>query len=221
MSENGSVRITRLIMGPVVITLCITLLRLWGELHHWNSVLFNSNAGGAGAIVGIAWLPFIFGPYFAWKLAAAGERPSGSGKVILFAVVGLLVVVGGSVVAFQSSPGAFSGKVLGGELLMVAAAMIQFMAWGTFAKTLLAYAFAARVPVAIVMFYAIRGGWGTHYDALPPGYAGPTDFLGKYVAIALVPQFIFWIAYTMIIGALVGGVILAISGRGKVVAQAA
>lgn len=222
MSENaGSVRITRLILVPLVITLAITFLRLWGELHHWSSVLFNSHAGGPGAIVGIAWLPFIFGPYFAAKLSAAGEGPAGAGKVIGYAFLGLVVFIGGSMIAEGGGPGAMSGKVVLGILLFVAAAVIQFMSWGTLARTLLAYGFGARVPVAIVMFYAIQGNWHTHYDALPPGYAGPTDMMGRFVAIGLVPQFLGWIPYTMIMGSLAAGIYLAIARRGKIVPQPA
>jgi len=214
MSENaGSVRITRLILVPLIITLVITFLRLEGELHHWSSIFFSRSAGGAGAIVGIVWLPFIFGPYFAARLTASGTAPSSGGKVILYAVIGLVVTI--LAVAMETSPGALNPRALAGMLLIAAAGMIQFMSWGTLARTLLAYGFGARVPVAIVMFYAMAGGWGTHYDALPPGYAGPTDFMGRYIAIGLVPQFIFWVAYTMIIGALAAGVYMAIAHRGR------
>jgi len=221
MSENaGSVRITRLIFVPLVITLAITLLWLEGELHHGSGLLLSRGAGGAGAIVGIAWLPFIFGPYFAARLTAAGAAPSSSGKVIVYALIGLVVTI--LAVAMETSPGALNARALAGLLLIAAAGMIQFMSWETLARTLLAYGFGARVPVAIVMFYALAGDWGTHYDALPPGYAGPTDFMGRYIAIGLVPQFIFRIAYTMIIGALAAGVYLAIARRGRgVVPQAA
>ncbi len=216
MSENaGSVRITRLILIPLIITLAITFLRLEGELHHWSSVFFNNHAGGLGAIVGIAWLPFIFAPYFAAKLAAAGEGPAGSGKVLLYAIVGVVVTVLGGLVGSNTQPGVLSGRAIAALLFVVAAALIQFIAWGTLSKTLLAYAFGARVPVAIVMFYAMAGSWGTHYDALPPNYAGPTDLMGRYVAMALVPQFIFWISYTIIVGSLAAGVYMMIAHRSQ------
>jgi hypothetical protein len=221
MTEEGSVRITRLILVPLIITLLITFLRLYGELHHWSSVLFRSSAGGAGAIVGIAWLPFIFGPYFAAKLARAGVRVPSGGKVTLYAVVGLIALAGGSAVAFGAAPGVMNGRAVVGLLLMIAGAMIQFMSWGPLAKTLLAYGFGARLPVMIVMFYAIAGNWQTHYDALPPGYNGPSDLLGKYIAIGLIPQFFFWIPYTMILGALAGGIYMAIKHRGRIVPQPA
>lgn len=222
MSENaGSVRIARLVAAPIIITLLITLLRLEGELHQWSSVLFNRNAGGLGAIVGIAWLPFIFGPYFAAKLANAGERPGSNGRVLLFGAIGLIVTVGAGILSSQSAPGVLSTTAMLGLLLMVASIVVSGMAWGTLGKTLLAYAFGARIPVAIVMLYAMRGNWGTHYDAVPPGYAGPTDFMGRYVDLALIPQFIAWIAYTMIIGTIAAGVYMLIAHRSRVVAQPA
>lgn len=214
MSENaGSVRISRLVAAPLVITLLITLLRLEGELHQWSSVFFNRNAGGLGAIVGIAWLPFIFGPYFAAKLAGAGERPASNSRVLLFGAVALIVTVGGGMLGSQTPPGVLSTDAVLGLLLMVASVVVAAMAWGTLGKTLLAYAFGARIPVAIVMFYAMRGNWGTHYDALPANYAGPTDFLGKYIAEGLIPQFVAWIAYTMIVGTLAAGVYMLIAHR--------
>jgi hypothetical protein len=40
-------------------------------------------------------------------------------------------------------------------------------------------------------FAAIRGNWGTYYDALPPDFP-EKSFWPKYLQIALVPQLIFW-----------------------------
>ena len=62
-SSGSSLSISRLITGPALITLGITILRLVGEMRHWSPLLFNTSAGGGAAIIGIAWLPFIFGPY--------------------------------------------------------------------------------------------------------------------------------------------------------------
>ena len=68
-TSGPSVSIRKLIMIPAVITLVLTILRLIGELQHWPRPWFDSSPGGGGAIVGISWLPILFGPYFAWKLA--------------------------------------------------------------------------------------------------------------------------------------------------------
>jgi len=218
-NEHSSPSVSRLIMVPALITLGITILRVVGEVQHWPKPLFNPSAGGGAAIIGIAWLPFIFGPYFALKLAGAGEGPSGAGKAIGFAVLGLvLMIIGGVTLAPQIR---FPGKLLVGLLLMAAGAAVQFSPWTALARTLVAYGYAARIPVAIVMYFAIRGDWGTHYDALPPNYTGPMDFWGKYFQIGLVPQLVLWVAYTVVLGSLCGTIAAVIRGRGKSVAAAA
>ena len=51
MSQETNVR--QLILVPAVITLGVTLLRLVGELAGWSPALFNREAGGGGALVGI------------------------------------------------------------------------------------------------------------------------------------------------------------------------
>ena len=85
-----------------------------------------------------------------------------------------------------------------------------FPAWPSLAKTLLAYGYTARIPVAILMFFAIKGSWGTHYDVVPPNYTGPTDLIGKYVTIGAVPQLVLWIVFTIIVGGLLGSITAAI-----------
>jgi hypothetical protein len=217
-NATSSLSVSRLILVPALITLGITILRLVGEMQHWSRVLFNPSAGGGAAIVGIAWLPFIFGPYFALKWAGAGVGPSGAGKVIGFAVLGLvLMILGGFAFAPQIH---FPGKMLVGVLLFAAGAAVQFLSWPGLAKTLLAYGYAARIPVAIVMFFAMRGSWGTHYDVLPPGYTGPMDFWGKYFQIGLLPQLVFWVVYTVVLGSLCGGIAALLKGRGRSAAPA-
>lgn len=220
-SKSGTrLCISRLILVPAVITLVITILRLVGELQHWPSPWFNASPGGGGAVIGISWLPFIFGPYFAVKLAGAGDRPSSVGKAIGFAVLGLVVAIGGSFVGFAPQVN-FPGKLYVGLLLLVAAGALQFPGWPSLAKSLVAYAYAARIPVAIVMYFAFQGNWGTHYDALPPGYAGPTAFWGKYFVLGLVPQLVLWVVFTMIVGGLFGAIAAAVTKRRPVKAQPA
>jgi hypothetical protein len=55
----------------------VTALRLVGELQHWSSALFNRAAAEAARIVGISWLPFLFGDLLR---AAPGTRGRGSGQ---------------------------------------------------------------------------------------------------------------------------------------------
>jgi hypothetical protein len=218
MTSGRRLSIVRLIFIPSVITLAVTLLRVTGELKHWSPILFNPAPGGGGAIMGITWLVLIFGVYFALKLSVAGEGPSRIGKANLFAVVGLVAMLTGAFVGFAHQI-QFPGKVVMGLLVIVAAAALQFLAWPALFKVLLAYGYAARIPVAIVMFFAVRGNWGTHYDALPPDFPDKS-FWPKYLQIALVPQLIFWIAFTVIIGTLFGSIATAIFGRRKLASPA-
>src|ERR1044072_9795091 len=98
MAETKSISILRLIFIPSVITLGITLLRLVGELQHWPTALFNRDAGGGGAIIGISWLPLIFGVYFALKLSESGEGPEDRGRAVRLSIVGLVLFIAGGVV---------------------------------------------------------------------------------------------------------------------------
>ena len=171
MADAKTVHVTRLIAIPTVITLAVTILRVVGELKHWPAPWFSSAAGGGGAIVGISWLPIIFGPYFALKLAAAGETPASLGKAIGYAFLGLVGfgIAGGFVqVAFRHIP----ALALVLFLAMLAAGFVPLAGWSALGKVLLAYALAARIPVLVVMYFAMRGnggaGWGTHYDVAPP-----------------------------------------------------
>ena len=220
MSESpsqSSVSVGKLIAIPAVITLAITILRLVGELQHWPRPWFDSSPGGGGAIVGISWLPILFGPYFAWKLATAGESPSGLGKPIGAAVAALVVFLAGGFLlgATEGHPGIIA---LLGSLITLAAAFVARMGWRAFGNVLLAYAVAARIPVLIVMFIAMSAnggqGWGTHYDVVLPAFVS-APFWQRFVYFALVPQATLWIGWTVTVGALFGSIVMAIFRPGR------
>jgi hypothetical protein len=71
------------------------------------------------------------------------------------------------------------------------------------------------------MNFAMRGDWKTHYDAIPAGFPEDLSFWDKYIQLAFVPQMVMWIAFTIIMGSLFGGVAIAVARRGKAAAQAA
>lgn len=215
-SRSGVSRNTlRLILIPAIITLVITLVRLLGELQHWPAPWFVSSAGGGGAIVGIAWLPIIFGPYFALKLKGSGQGPESMGKAVGFSILGLVVLAFGGFLAFSGGGVHFSGKTLVAFVIMLIAAFVPWAGWGSLTKTLVAYAYSARIPVIIVMFFALRGQWGTHYDAVPPGYPAGAAFWPKYIELALLPQLFFWIGYTVILASIIGTITAALVRRKK------
>jgi hypothetical protein len=219
MAETGSDRksIVQLILVPSLITLAITVLRLEGELHHWGSPWFNSSAGGGGAVVGISWLPIIFGPYFALKLAGWGEGTSSYGKALGATIGGLAVMVLGGVVLFRSRDSAVLAVL--GFVLTLAAAFVARTGWRALGSTLIAYAFAARIPVLIIMYLAMSGGWGTHYDAVEERFVS-APLLTKFFYEAFLPQMMLWIGYTTVVGSLFGEIVAAIFARKPVVQPA-
>lgn len=218
-SERVSIR--RLILWPSIITLAITGLRLVGELQHWSPRFFNPEAGGGGALVGISWLPLIFGVYFAIKLAGAGEAPPSASRAILVPVLGIVLVIAGVVAATvisKSPAGTISYRdwILSLVIINIAALVgliVQRYSWPALFKTLLAYAFAARIPVALIMLVAIYKNWGTHYDVAPMPEFPAMHWFMKWLLIGAVPQFVIWIAFTVIVGGLVGGITGAIARR--------
>jgi len=218
MAENTSgerISTLQLIALPAVITLAVTIVRLIGEMQGWSKVWFNPAPGGGLAPFGIVWLVPIFGVYFAVKLANAGESPASAGRVALFAFLGLVVSVIGFVAAFAvSKPGAPLAQLCI-VIASIVAIVIQKKAWPALFRTLLAYGFAARIPVTIIMFFAIRGNWGTHYDGPPPGFPADIGWFPKFILIGVIPQLVFWIAFTVIFGMLFGALGVAIANRGK------
>jgi len=213
-----------LILVPAIITLAITVLRLIGELQNWSPLLFGKAAGGGFALVGISWLPIIFGPYFAMKLAGAGEGPVSAGKAIGLTVVGLVVYFAGGFAFGIGLQKHIMPLVLVGMVIELVSAFIPRIGWRSLGNVLLAYAFAARIPVVLVMYIAMSAnggqGWGTHYDAVTPGFT-VTSFAQKFVDLAVIPQMSIWIGWTAVIGALFGSIAFAIFGRKQSVPAAA
>lgn len=219
MADNSSshVNIPKLILVPSIITLAVTLLRLVGELQNWPSVLFNREAGGGGSIIGITWLALIFGAYFAVKIARSGEDVPGAGRVIGFALLGLVITFAGGFLGFGMKA-EFPGKLIIGLILIAAGGVMPFLGWRTLAKVLLAYGYAARIPVLIVMYFAFRGNWHTHYDAVPPEFP-ELPFWSKFFQLAVVPQMVMWIVFTLIVGSIFGAIAIAFARRGKPASQ--
>ena len=218
MADNSSshVNIPKLILVPSIITLAVTLLRLVGELQNWPSVLFNREAGGGGSIIGITWLALIFGAYFAVKIARSGEEAPGAWRVIGFALLGLVITIAGLFLVGMKAE--FPGKIIIGLVLIAAGGVMPFLGWRTLAKVLLAYGYAARIPVLIVMYFAFRGNWHTHYDAVPPEFS-ELPFWSKFLQMAVVPQMMMWIVFTLTVGSIFGAIAIAFARRGKTASQ--
>ncbi len=202
--EAKDLNIKSWILIPAAVTLAVTLIRLLGELFGGPDFLFNASAGGAGALVGIVWLVPVFGIYFAVKLSKHGRRPVSMGKTIgAFLAALALMVASYAVGFFLFGPDPSIGALVYYALVSLAVIYISLLPWPDLGRLLLAYGFAARIPVVLIMLVAILGDWGTHYDVPPPGLTIASPIV-KWFFIGLLPQFTFWIAFTTIIGGFFG-----------------
>ncbi len=204
-----------LVRFPAALTLAVTLVRLAGELEHWPKTFFNPAPGGGLALVGISWLVPIFGVYFGWKLGRAGQGPERVGAGIGLALLAFALV---PVAAFAATHLGLRGHPL--RLLLVlgatsiVGAFVAMRSWPALGRTLLGYALAARVPVAVLMLFAMLGNWGTHYDVAGPGFPAMGPFR-KWLWLGLLPQMTTWIWFTLSIGALFGIIAGAAARRGR------
>jgi hypothetical protein len=65
--------------------------------------------------------------------------------------------------------------------------------WWNLLKTLVLYGLAARIPVIVIMGFAIYGNWGTHYDAFPPGRLSEATHTVKFLRGAVATQLVWWV----------------------------
>jgi hypothetical protein len=54
------------------------------------------------------------------------------------------------------------------------------------------------------MFFAMRRGWGTHYDFEGINFLERPDFWRVFVLSAVVPELVYGVALTVVLGALAG-----------------
>jgi hypothetical protein len=211
-NDSGQIRISQLVLIPALITLAVTVLRLVGELQNWSATWFNAEPGGPLSLVGIVWLPPIFGIYFALKLAGAGQRPSGAGRAVLFSLLGLVIIIAAFAVGVAVFPEGSPALIVAGNVAALISLLVMRSGWPALFKALLVYGYLARIPVVVIAFFAIKGAWGTHYDGPPPGFPEMAWF-PKFLLIGLLPQLFIWVAFTVIIGTLFGAIAVALTKR--------
>jgi len=200
----------RLVLLAALVTLGVTLLRVWGELSGWTPILFSNAPGGGAALVGITWLVPVFGAWFALRLPRAGVRAA---RVLGASALALVVIVAVNLLVAAIKKEQSHTGVLGVfAVSSVLGLLVGLMAWPALGRTLLLYGLAARVPVVLLTLAAIRGGWRTHYDAPPPGFP-PMASGALWFWIGILPQLTIWLAFTVVVGTLAGGVALLVAER--------
>jgi hypothetical protein len=187
------------------------MLRLVGELQHWSSRWFSTDTGGilpegVSWLFGITWMAPLFGIYFGWRLVAQQRGPTSAARAVGCSVAGLILLI---IFRFAVLPRiniAFPRILIFIWLAMAVPAIFQAYGWPALFKTLLAYGLAARSLVVVVMFFAMRGDWGTHYDYVGMPEEFQMSFWPRFFWLAFFPQLIFWVAFTILTGSLTGSV---------------
>jgi hypothetical protein len=205
----------------------VTLVRLCGELQHWSPGWFNAKSGGVlpsgvSWIIGIVWLPLPFGVYFALKLARAGRGPASAGRAVGMAVLGVLLLGGYFMLVLPRLT--FLGDrafLLLIWIVGVIAGALQWFGWRDLCKTLVAYGLASRAVVVVVMLLAQLGHWGTHYDYGQEPSVAQVSFAFKFWWLSFFPQLVFWVGFTVVLGALSGSITYALARRRQVPQTAA
>ena len=195
--------VLRLVLWPSLLTLGVTLLRLVGELRGWSPQYFSRLPGGGLSPLGITWLAPLVGLYFGWRLGRAGVRSPSPALAFGLPFAALLAGPLLAALAGRLLKTSWTANYVLWAVVSVVVTAAAFAAWPALGRLLLAYAYAARVPVAIVMAVAVRKSWGTHYDVPPPGFPAMPQ-LGRWLWTGLLPQLTIWVAWTVATGAIFG-----------------
>ena len=212
-SSSRSASIGQMIAFPAVVALAVTVLRLIGELKGWAPAYFSTEPGGGGALVGIAWLIPVFGIVFAMQLVNAGERPASRGRAILFPLIALALLAGSFAAIMKFIPPSDPVKFIAASAAVsIVCGVIASIGWPRLARVNFGYGIASRIPVVVVMYLAIANDWNSHYAKGAPGMP-EMAVMEKWIVIGVVPQMFMWIAITLILGGLFGGLSLLLRKR--------
>lgn len=204
-------RVLSLVLLPAVLSWLVTAARVVGEVNGFGAPWVSSAPGGGGALLGIVWLAPVFGAWFGWRLAPAAP-PRAAGLAVLLHLAGLVAYVGGfQVVRFvlrfdTTTPTGLTAQILAMGVVSLLVLPLAFVAWPQLARTNVVYAFAVRVPTAVVTFPAVFGAWGTHLEKF-----GPNDYAGfgpwPHAALLAFTQLVFWTSFTVLAGGLFGSLV--------------
>ena len=187
----------------VLISVAVAALRFFGQVQGW----ITTSSGGGLHPVGVVWLPFLFGPVFASRLARIGSAPR-MRRSSAIGVVGLLLIIG--VLTWQFAPIADlpgsdpAVKEATNKALFVSfiATLLVFAmhaaAWWRLALTMICYAVPVRLVVIALTAIAKQNDYDTHYTKFGP--SGEQFDLATTLTTASIAQLGFWVPVAVVCG---------------------
>ncbi len=204
----------RLVLVPAVLCLLVSVARVLGEVQGWAPLWFGEKGKGGGALVGISWLIPVFGFWFGWKHARAGQGPALRGRAVWLPLVAFVLIFAWFGISTQLLKLSFVPSLLGVAIVAAIAGLLAALAWPRLAWTTFLFGVFARVPVVGIIYLAASRSWDVHYLVMPPN--APQDMPMNEKAFYLsVAQLVFWVPGTMIFGGFFGGLAALVSGRGR------
>ena len=201
---------TQLVLWPAGVTLLISVARYLLEV----SGSMSTASGGAGQPLGISWLPFLFGGWFAWRLRRQGARLPPMPLPWLIALLLLAALVVTVAVNFggldPQADGDRARSQLASAAYVVALSAVglcamSFSIWPRLGSALLLYGVAARVPVLAITVLAKLLEQDTHYTKFGP--LGLEYGFGLTLYRATFAQLLFWVPYTVLAGMASGAIV--------------
>ena len=192
----------------VLISVAVALARFVGQVQGW----IDTSSGGGLHPLGVSWLPFIFGPVFARRLARNGSAPR-CRKTATLGIFGLVSIV--AVVIWQFAPLATSEADPGSVreatnialqlafVVTLAFAAIHAVVWWRLALTLICYAVPVRLAVLAMTAVAKQQDFDTHYTKFGP--AGEQFDIARTLTTAAIAQLGFWVPFAVVCGFATGG----------------
>lgn len=197
----------RPLLLATILTLAISLLRLWGELAGWAT----NASGGRFLPLGITWLVFACGAWFGRRLAKGRHTPRFR-RAWLWPLLALLTMLLVAALGFAPLAKAEPNEqtfqllrtaVLRAVVVAVLAAAAMFAVWPALARQLLIYGLLARGTVLAITWLAKHMQWNTHYTKFGP-MGIERDSMAETMLSAGLAQIGFWVPFTIVGGVLAG-----------------
>ncbi|MGC6489328.1 MAG: hypothetical protein ACON4Z_16900 [Planctomycetota bacterium] len=197
---SGSIKV---LVAAILASIAVAAGRYLGQVQGW----IPTTSGGSLHPLGVSWLPFVFGPVFAARLAREGSAPRWR-RARLVSVAGFAAIVVVVMWKFapiadlpKGAPGlqeATNSALFAAFVTTLAVTALLCVLWGRLALTIVCYAVPVRLAVLALTAIAKQSEVDTHYTKFGP--AGNEFDLWTTVSTAAVAQLGFWVPFAVVCG---------------------